>query len=634
MRDGDFNMHSTRFSAFGLAALVTLSTTVPVFAESMWIPRLGFSTQGPKTIFVDAQADVAPISENKAQKREARAAEKAEKQALKQANKSQKQTQKQRKEEAAAAADATVKTTINKEDERKHAEAEKIARLKARMEAENERIANEPVDGMFYLYDMTQNRLVFPSQAKLEEAPQTHAANLPAYQVRFSDTTRPGVYDVAVKGSGHRSTGSLVVSDTVYWDALSPTLRGIGKFHCPQETGTFRAVEQCFRVTVSDPQATRTDEATRVIQGGWYQPGLRTGTVKNTEDIARLTRILLEIDALNPDSMKFLTLPGNLYAQSKYPDVLDEASWGLEYLLSAQRPDGSLPGGMDRQINGEVETNTLLPSSANATALGVMALATASHVFEPEELSLSVKYVRAAEKGWRFLVSQKNNEGDPQLMAVAADALYSATHQESYAQAREAWLASAGELAPENALLLSSLNNVSVAANPSQSLMGWLVTLTHTPKGQETPAVQAELAQWVTDQYGYEAVPLVRDLSYTMESAWTDPLQWMASKTGEVATRLGQKMTDSGVANMRNHVDQARLELRDKREAEAKQRLDAGITNLSPNPMDRAYLAYALSVLNLQLAPVVDPQAQKKQPIPDTYAEPVRRVKGFWRPEF
>ena len=113
-----------------------------------------------------------------------------------------------------------------------------------------------PVTGTFYLYNLKEKRLVYQDPAKLEPA-TTQEAHIAPFYVDFKEAPEPGLYDLAVRGSGHRSESPLWVSDTVYWDALAPVIQNLTESHCPSEAGHYRVLQQCFFLNADNPYAPR-----------------------------------------------------------------------------------------------------------------------------------------------------------------------------------------------------------------------------------------------------------------------------------------------------------------------------------------------------------------------------------------
>ena len=370
--------------------------------------------------------------------------------------------------------------------------------------------------------------------------------------------------------------------------------------------------------------------AVQAVQGGWYTGTGFEGVVKSTPDIATLSQLLLDMYLLNPKSYKYIQLAGENYSASDYPDLLDEANWGLQYLLTSQQADGSFPAGIKNTPEGELDHFVLLPSTPEATAYGIMALSQGAIAFKSVDLSLSVRFVRAAEKGWLALKTQKPDAED---ILMASGALKQLSDSPEYAKAFAAAEKNLKSVSAQTALMLGSAapdipvdqTRVNLDATDAIEVLPLLVALQRNQANARTP-----MSQWVTNLFGYQEVPLVRDPKFAYASRWSDPLQWMASKTGDVATRMGQHLSPEGLIHGETVKPTTKEEKAfQEQEAAAHKRLDAGISNWTLSTMDKAYAAYALALLNQSIDVVPSKSSKSKAPV-DRDEEPYGAPKGFF----
>jgi len=648
--------------------IILIGSTLPSLADEMLIPRLGYPVGAPARIYLDVVPNEVREADAKAKKE----ADKAQREAQRQAElAARKQAEKMasllkndddpqimqirpletppsdtkpdnKDAKKAVAAKSPTKPQLTKAqaeaailESRKKAEAQRITRSKVRLAALQEKYLNTPVDGIFYLYSLKDDRLLYDEAA----LPQPAGPNgIAPYFIEFREKPVQGLYQVAVKGSGHLSETPLWISDSVYWDALKPVANNFTKAHCPLEQGRYRIVQQCYQLEVF-PTLTAATQANplsqdkaQLVQGGWYSEPT-TDMVKSTANIADMAQVLLQLYRINPKSFKYLEMPGTSYEQSPYPDILDEANWGLQYLLTIQQPDGSFPQGIRRREAGEKDLYFLAPTTPEAQARSVMALATAARVFKDQDLSLSVKFMRAAERGWQNL-EQTQTTLNPQLRLLATGALSQASDDPTYTQAFQQAKLTVKELTPETALLLGDIGTdipvqeVSSVGTSKEisSVLPWLVEL-QRKQTKNTP----QLAQFVTNLFGYEHVSFQKDDDLVVADAKTAPLQWFASKTGEVAERLSYGVGDT-LGHKSAKTESDTLKALEKKEKEAKDRIQEGYDQLSLSPEDNIYLAYTLALLNQQAAPAFDPNApaQSQTPKAKQHIEPVGGPKGYW----
>lgn len=609
------NQHRPIIAVY-LSALVLLMQTWPAFSDSMWVPRFGYPTFMPKRIYLNVVTPDIREEDEKAKKKEAKEAKKQEKENQKALKKQQQESalEGESLQSAESQEETGEQSKLSKTESRKQAERERLARQKERVAQRLEKQQKAPVDGNFFLYNLKQERILFQESSELQPA-----ESMSAFYVEFKEDLMEGLYDLAVRGSGHRSKQPIRVSDAVYWEALEPVLQDIGKSHCPKENGRYRIIQQCFNIRAEQDNhfSSVTGDSRRLVKGGWYtedEAKLAQGVVKDTAEIANITTLLLQVYQINPQSYKYLLFSGDSYAQSRYPDLLDEVNWGLQYLLTVQNLDGSFP-------NGILKSNTqyqIADETPEATAMAIMALSEGARAFRAEELSLAVKFVRAAEKGWRYLVS-KQDQVDPEQLLLAAYALSKISDNPEYTAMVEQTRARLKTISVETAILLDAPLNTEFAVretkafDPHSKAIATALPLLLQLQQQQTAATPI-LTDWITNLFGYEEIQLVRDENLQLVSAWVDPLQWFATKTGEVATRLGNRLEDEGIVGSDLSSSSERLKALESKEEEARSRIQRGYEGLSLTTLEKTQLAYLLALLNQNSIPIVNEKKRKAQP--------------------
>jgi len=112
------------------------------------------------------------------------------------------------------------------------------------------------------------------------------------------------------------------------------------------------------------------------------------------------------------------------------PDLLDEARWGLEWLLSVQKPNGGFRNTTCQEHYGPYSTNTpeRMPPYRNgevgtiATGRAVGTLAFASVLYHSYDASFAGRCLRAAQAGYRFLRDRPTESSDgPTCPAMRQD---------------------------------------------------------------------------------------------------------------------------------------------------------------------------------------------------------------------
>jgi|GEM_PF-745420 len=136
--------------------------------------------------------------------------------------------------------------------------------------------------------------------------------------------------------------------------------------------------------------------------GGWHDAA---STDKETVKIAYTAQILLFAYENNP----------SFFEKDKTKDmpfILEEAGWGLDYLLKLQDKDGGVflavkpydawnPNSLPRRI--------IVNKGTGVTAKAVSAWMTGYRIFNDARPEIAEKYLKAAKKGWEFIKNNPDN---------------------------------------------------------------------------------------------------------------------------------------------------------------------------------------------------------------------------------
>lgn len=229
----------------------------------------------------------------------------------------------------------------------------------------------------------------------------------------FSALTTPGRFHL--EAAGLRSH-PFQVGPEVFDDALRAVERA---FYFQR---AFTAVEATH---AEGPWVHASDAALAPagVRGGWHDAGdfsLYSASLNS----ALFWILLTAADFMPTDEDRNIPESGN-----GVPDLLDEARWGLEWLLSMQDGSGgfrnttceehygrygtNLPDRMPPYRNGEVGTL--------ATARAVGNLATAAALFRPRDPAFSDRALGAAWRGQRYLDGNPATTDGPTCPAYRAD---------------------------------------------------------------------------------------------------------------------------------------------------------------------------------------------------------------------
>jgi Glycosyl hydrolase family 9 len=314
----------------------------------------------------------------------------------------------------------------------------------------------------------------------------------------YSALNQSGLFSLRFKSVAQEPAleKALRVNEFVYWDLLTTSVRALVLARSGiaiNDPVTGIALDPGHLQTVNphlapNPQvgkrmtASPTADAAaiagsaRLLPGGWYDG---VSYDRHLPDIALTSARMLALYELNPTIFKTLRLSypqlsRQVGTPTTTPDLLKEASWGLQWLLTVQEADG----GFIQSIKtlgtqapeptlpaGDTRLQTYEAPTLKGTAQAVAVLAMASQTLKDSDLPNAVQYLLAAEKGWRWLAANQSTlratSAVPELEQVktllyqgwAALNLYRATGQLAYWQKAQRYFASVTELAWEQALL-------------------------------------------------------------------------------------------------------------------------------------------------------------------------------------
>lgn len=136
--------------------------------------------------------------------------------------------------------------------------------------------------------------------------------------------------------------------------------------------------------------------------GGWHDA---TSTDKETVKIAWTAQMLLL--AYENNSPLF-----EMHKANGLPQVLDEAKWGLDYLLKIQDEDGGVFLAVKPHDwwNSESPPRRFLANKGTGvTARVVSAWMTGHRIFKDKDSEVANRYLEAAKRGWEFIENNPND---------------------------------------------------------------------------------------------------------------------------------------------------------------------------------------------------------------------------------
>ncbi|HEY6952307.1 MAG TPA: glycoside hydrolase family 9 protein [Bacteroidota bacterium] len=261
----------------------------------------------------------------------------------------------------------------------------------------------EPQNGAFEIIDVSTTKSVYKGTIRAI-GNRDDATGDVTYSLDFSNFTRPGRYQLWLPGASYVSAEFSIEND-VYRDVAVTSLQSFYFQRCGTEVGNGTLWEHppCHTNNAfyfSDPSKSRD------VTGGWHDAGDYNKFVPTTAVSAAFILYLYE---RSPE--KFydgqLAIPE---AANGVPDILDEARWGLTWLLKMQEEDGSVHHKVSiRKWTGEHLPQTekdpqfIFDVSSASTADFAAVTAMGARAFEKWDHQFAQQLLRASLKAWAFL---------------------------------------------------------------------------------------------------------------------------------------------------------------------------------------------------------------------------------------
>ncbi len=248
----------------------------------------------------------------------------------------------------------------------------------------------------------------------------------------FTELTECGTYQILVNGANGVCAASypFEISEDVYEGVSRSVLKALYYQRCgtaltePYAEGYAHGLCHSADDTYILRESVTTDESgTKILSlansvtsdtyGGWHEAGDFSKNVNTASSTisSLLFSYLLFPDAYGEDSN--IPESGN-----GIPDVLDEARYGLEWLLTMQFDDGGIsfncfPWEHPALLMPEtVDIHYYVwPAAADSTGHGTACLALASRVYDEYDPDFAKECLDAAIRGWEWLEAHPENVG-------------------------------------------------------------------------------------------------------------------------------------------------------------------------------------------------------------------------------
>lgn len=234
----------------------------------------------------------------------------------------------------------------------------------------------------------------------------------------FSDLQETGTYSVSV--NGFDSSVPFSISNSVYDHAITAAQ----KYFYYQRQGM--ALEAPYAGKFARTDLGIDDSAVSFSSGksgtvaaekGWFDAG-DSGKYVNTGAgaVSALLWAYEQFPQEFPDAALNIPESGN-----DIPDILDEARWELEWILTMQDAES---GGFYPRIQGNAGARAIMDANGcttDDTACAVAVLAEAASIYQKFDSAFAENCLTAAEQGWKFLQAHPENIPSYEVYVVSDD---------------------------------------------------------------------------------------------------------------------------------------------------------------------------------------------------------------------
>lgn len=263
--------------------------------------------------------------------------------------------------------------------------------------------------GLFQIKEAKTNKIVFEGKAD-RIGILDRATDDTVFSLNFSTLTKPGDYYIYLQNLSD-SSHYFEIGDNVYNDVAVKTLQSFYYQRCGIEidNGTIWKHPACHKM---DAIFFDNPAVQKNVTGGWHDAGDYNKFVPTT---AISIAFMLYAYELNPSFFYDgqLNIPES---HNSIPDILDEAKWGLDWLLKMQRNDG----GVYHKVSIKAWTGEHLPNresdqqyifgiSSASTADEAAVTALGARIFEKFDKKYAMELLQSSLAAWKFLNLHPNN---------------------------------------------------------------------------------------------------------------------------------------------------------------------------------------------------------------------------------
>lgn len=230
--------------------------------------------------------------------------------------------------------------------------------------------------------------------------------------IDFSDFNGNGEFIIKTAGTDQIISHPFRIEENVYGEALKTVIKSFYYHRCGTQVGI--GEEWSYNIChLDDAPFYDVPEKSKQVTGGWHDAGDYNKFTVNTALSAGLLLYAYEMNPANfPDDQLGIPESGN-----GIPDLLDEVSYALEWLMKMQRKDGAVYHKVSQKKwmgeylpHQDPSTRYIFEISSAATASFAAVSALGSRHLADFNPALSQKLTDAAIKAWNYLEEHPENQ--------------------------------------------------------------------------------------------------------------------------------------------------------------------------------------------------------------------------------
>ena len=236
------------------------------------------------------------------------------------------------------------------------------------------------------------------------------------FYLNFSDLTKPGNYLISIATAPDEKKAFRIGYD-VYNECALATLESFYYQRCgiAIDNGTVWKHPACHTkpaVFINSMSSNSEENNTKDETGGWHDAGDYNKFIPTTAVSAAFLLFAYESDT------DFFTKTHSNIPENKnsLPDILDEARWGLDWIMKMQRGDGAIYHKVSIKYwtaehlpQDETDTQYIFDISSSATAGAAAVMALGAGIFNKFDKKYAAQLLHCSISAWNFLKSHPNN---------------------------------------------------------------------------------------------------------------------------------------------------------------------------------------------------------------------------------